>query len=745
MPTDHSYYETPLDYTDIIYEVEPPLARIILNRPEKMNALRHQLRGEVFHALRVAESNPDVSVIIIKGAGRCFSAGYDLGAGNQGYELPDVGPLVPGPGQWPRHLNAGYFMIWDLTKVVIAQAHGYCLAGGSELASYCDLFVVADDLQIGYPPVRDMSPPDNCWFPWHLPMRKAKEMIFTGDALTGKEAVELGLANYSVPEEELDEFTTKLARRVALVPASDPGHVQAPDQPYLRDHGHPDRAVGGQRHHGPLGITANRGRVHPDLARKGPARRPRGTPRSLGRLLISDPAAPGGSPRDGWSPGPLGCLTFSSAKGGRAPMATTTVIRGGTVVDGTGAPRRRADVTIESGRIAEIGDNLHGDVELDAGGHVVAPGFVDIHTHYDAQVFWDPALTPSCFHGVTTVVAGNCGFSIAPTHSRDRQLIANTLQKVEDMNPASLMAGIPWDFETFPDYLRSVERRGTMINFSAYVGHTPVRMWVMGPDAAERPATAEEIERMSAVVAEAMDAGAAGFATSFAITHLGADGRPIPSRRAARDEIEALFRVVGAAGRGVVAVNGGDAMSFAEAYQLQPSIGAPFTYTALLTFGSGAHMRMVDIHRAGVAAGADVWPQVSCRPLTFSMLMTEPFVLNTNPVFAQLSSGGLDARRAAFADPAWRKQVQERWEAREGIPPRWESFEILMSDANPQLVGRKLSELAAERGGDPLDVLLDVTLEEPELALRVRSILANDDHGRHRRAAPRGAMHAGPI
>jgi N-acyl-D-amino-acid deacylase len=408
-------------------------------------------------------------------------------------------------------------------------------------------------------------------------------------------------------------------------------------------------------------------------------------------------------------------------------MATTTVIRGGTVVDGTGAPSRRADVSIEGGRIAEIGDHLHGDVELDAAGHAVAPGFVDIHTHYDAQVFWDPALTPSCFHGVTTVVAGNCGFSIAPTHSQDRELIANTLQKVEDMNPASLMAGIPWDFETFPDYLRSVERRGTMINFSAYVGHTPVRMWVMGPDAAERPATAEEIQQMSAVVAEAMDAGAAGFATSFAITHLGADGRPIPSRRAARDEIEALFRVVGASGRGVVAVNGGDAMSFAEAYQLQPTIGAPFTYTALLTIASGAHMRMVDIHRAGVAAGADVWPQVSCRPLTFSMLMTEPFILNTNPVFAELSGGCLEARRAAFADPAWRKLVQERWEARQGIPPRWEGFEILMSDANPQLVGRKLSDLAADRGSDPLDVLLDITLEEPDLALRVRSILANDD------------------
>jgi enoyl-CoA hydratase len=217
MPTDHSYYQQPQDYKDILYEVDAPLARITLNRPEKMNALRNQLRGELFHALRVAESDPSVSVIIIKGAGRCFSAGYDLGGGIGSEDLPDVGPIVPGPAQWPRHLNAGYFLIWDLTKVVIAQAHGYCLAGGSELASYCDLFVVADDALIGYPPVRDMSPPDNCWFPWHLPMRKAKEMIFTGDPLTGKQAEEYGLANYSVPADELDEFTTKLAERVALV------------------------------------------------------------------------------------------------------------------------------------------------------------------------------------------------------------------------------------------------------------------------------------------------------------------------------------------------------------------------------------------------------------------------------------------------------------------------------------------------------------------------------------------------
>ena len=233
MTTDHSFYQQPLDYEDILYEVDAPLATITLNRPEKMNALRNQLRGELFHALRVAESDRDVSVIIIKGNGRCFSAGYDLGGGIGAEDLPDVGPIVPGPAQWARHLNAGYFLIWDLSKVVIAQAHGYCLAGGSELASYCDLFVVADDALIGYPPVRDMSPPDNCWFPWHLPMRKAKEMIFTGDPLTGKQAAEYGLANYSVPADELEEFTTKLARRVRLGPAGAARAVEAAGQPHL--------------------------------------------------------------------------------------------------------------------------------------------------------------------------------------------------------------------------------------------------------------------------------------------------------------------------------------------------------------------------------------------------------------------------------------------------------------------------------------------------------------------------------
>ena len=404
------------------------------------------------------------------------------------------------------------------------------------------------------------------------------------------------------------------------------------------------------------------------------------------------------------------------------------VIKGGTVIDGTGTPGVIADVAITGDRVAEIGQNLSGERELDATGHIVSPGFIDIHTHYDAQVFWDPSLTPSCFHGVTTIVAGNCGFSIAPTRPEHRDLIARTLENVEDMDVATLEAGIPWDFATFPEYLSSVERHGMGLNFGAYIGHTALRLFVMGDDAYERAATPEENTEMASVVREAMEAGAAGFATSFAPTHRGVDGKPVPSRFAERAEIDAILGALKDGHRGVGAFTPGENLGVAELYELQPEVGIPFTYTALLTMPTGSHRDSVAMNRKGRAEGREVWPQVSPRPLQFSMSLAEPFTLNVNPKFAELMATGLTERRAAYRDRSWRAATLEAWET--GAPfakPRWNTYVLTESSAHPELAGRRLLEVAEERGAHPFDVLLDTALDEPDLSLRVGCILANDD------------------
>lgn len=191
------------------------LMRITLNRPEKRNAMNNQLRSELFDALIRGDQETDVSVMIIRGAGSCFSAGYDLTA-----NLHEDQPFYTsgGMGNWPRHVTEGCFRIWDLNTPVIAQVHGYCLAGGSELASSCDLIYVADTAQIGYPPVRSISPPDNQIFPWVIGMRRSMEMMLTGDAISGEEAVAYGFANRCFPEEELEEQVLEMATRVAGIP-----------------------------------------------------------------------------------------------------------------------------------------------------------------------------------------------------------------------------------------------------------------------------------------------------------------------------------------------------------------------------------------------------------------------------------------------------------------------------------------------------------------------------------------------
>ncbi|HEX4531335.1 MAG TPA: amidohydrolase family protein, partial [Acidimicrobiia bacterium] len=214
------------------------------------------------------------------------------------------------------------------------------------------------------------------------------------------------------------------------------------------------------------------------------------------------------------------------------------IIRGGFVVDGTGLPRRRVDVGVRDGRVATLArlDGEDAAAEIDADGRIVAPGIVDAHTHNDPQITFDPYATMSCFHGVTTVVAGNCGFSVAPCKPEDREFLAGIFARVENMDPVALSA-IDWDdCVTFPQFLET--RRGRLgVNFACYVGHSNLRRWVMGADASERTARDDEVATMRAMLAEAMAAGAAGLSSSAAPTHLDLADRPVPSRLASRDEL----------------------------------------------------------------------------------------------------------------------------------------------------------------------------------------------------------------
>ena len=402
------------------------------------------------------------------------------------------------------------------------------------------------------------------------------------------------------------------------------------------------------------------------------------------------------------------------------------VIRGGTVFDGSGEDGFVADVALNGNVIQEIGPSLHGIAELDATGCAVTPGFIDIHTHFDAQVFWDRGLKPSSYHGVTTVVAGNCGFSIAPCRPEHHDAIIHTLENVEGMDAKSLAAGIVWDFETFPDYLELVARRGTALNFTAYIGHTALRLYVMGDAAYERAATASEIETMCRLVSEAMASGAAGFSTSFSFAHRGVDGKPVPSRFAEMDEVEALFMTVGRAGRGVVLTTPGWQCEYPDVFTWQPRVGRPFTCPLFATT-NGRHHEIVKMHQEGLARGANVWPQVTPRPLTMQFTLADAYNLNTSDVFAELMKVGRDVRKAAFRDPAWRSLAYEDLQKGDtGMKPRWETFEVSESEKFPELLGRRVTDIAIERGSSPFDVMCELALEE-DLDTRFRAYIANDD------------------
>jgi N-acyl-D-aspartate/D-glutamate deacylase len=406
-------------------------------------------------------------------------------------------------------------------------------------------------------------------------------------------------------------------------------------------------------------------------------------------------------------------------------------IAGGTLVDGTGAPPVAGDVGLRGGRIVAVGEAPgRAAATLDATGRVVAPGFVDLHTHYDAQILWDRMLTISPWHGVTTVVMGNCGFGIAPTRPEHRGLVLRTLEKVEGMSLRSLEAGCgdAWPFETFPEYLDAVEARGAAINTAALVGHTPVRLFVMGEEATERAATPDEIARMRAIVREAVAAGAIGFASSKAPTHVGFGGRPVPSRVAEYGEVEELARGMTDAGRGVLQATVGPGLFLDEFAALARATGRPVTWTALLAgmLGPGSHRMLLERSAALVREGLPIVPQVACRPLNFEFDLAEPFLFESLPPFAPASAADRAGKLRLYRDPDFRTRVRDALGSAMAGPFNGclARTRIAHSPTAPELVEQTVTAAAAARGVDPFDLMLDLSLAS-DLSARFRMAVAN--------------------
>lgn len=414
------------------------------------------------------------------------------------------------------------------------------------------------------------------------------------------------------------------------------------------------------------------------------------------------------------------------------------IIRGADVVDGTGTPRRRADIGVRDGRVVAIGDVAEDATRvIDAAGQVVAPGFIDIHTHYDAQVLWDPALTPSPFHGVTTIVGGNCGFTIAPVEPSETDYLTRMLSRVEGMPLESLVEGVDYGWRTFGEYLDRID--GTLaVNAGFLVGHCAIRRVVMGDDAVGQAASAEQIAEMGRILAESLAAGGLGFSSSQATTHNDGDGEPVPSRAADPEELIALCRIAGehegTTLEFIPTVGEFEEQHLTLMAEMSRAADRPLNWNVLVPTAA----RAADIWRrleAGDFAserGAKVLaltvPDVMRTHLTFKA----GFVLDALPGWRKPMALPVPEKIAYLSDPQLRAELAEQAASPEagllrGLA-RWTHMTIVetFSEENEGLAGRTVGDIAEERGQEPFDALCDIAILD-DLRTILMPPLAGDD------------------
>jgi len=397
------------------------------------------------------------------------------------------------------------------------------------------------------------------------------------------------------------------------------------------------------------------------------------------------------------------------------------VIDNATLIDGLGNPRRPGSLAVQAGRIAAIGEDLgSGRTRVDARGLVLAPGIVDLHTHFDAQLLWDPFATPSVALGVTSVVIGNCGFTIAPCRERDRDRTLRNLTHVEGMPLEALRAGVDWSFESYPDYLGLLERKGSVPNVASFVGHSSVRTYVLGDQASKRAATAAEVAQMKRIVVDALRAGAVGFSTSTLEQHNGENGIPMPSRLADTHELDELTGALGEAGTGVFMLTKGMTTTMPWLEQVAQRNRRPVVIAALFVDPNDPERVFGDLEQISAARsrGHELWGQVGCFPLGMEFTLRHPYPLEALLAWRPaIEAEGSESYQRVLADPEFRRAVKS--EARTKTVPNRFSYHSLehmtvidaRQPAHAGLSGRNVAALAREAGKDPFDWLFDFGLD----------------------------------